>query len=154
VIHPSHLKYEQSRKMPYLAMMDRLKKFLSTSSGALIVVGYSFRDQHLNDVIIQSLQGTPSAAVFALMHGPLSNYSIAVQLAKERGNLSILATNGAVTGTKEHIWNEREEEPDTMLSGGAVEWKKGPKEEDSWQAYFKLGDFVSFGAFLQDISGK
>jgi len=154
VIHPSHLKYEQSRKMPYLAMMDRLKKFLSTSSSALIVVGYSFRDQHLNDMIIQSLQGTPSAAVFALMHGPLSNYSIGIKLARERGNLSILAADGAVTGTKEQIWKEMEEKPDTILPGGAVEWKKGSKEEDPWRACFKLGDFYSFGALLQDISGK
>ena len=30
LIYPSHLKYDQSRKMPYLAMLDRLKEFLLT----------------------------------------------------------------------------------------------------------------------------
>ncbi len=154
VIHPSHLKYEQSRKMPYLAMMDQLRKFLSTPSSAMIIVGYSFGDQHLNDVIIQSLQGTPSTAVFALMYGPLKNYSNAVTLAKERGNLSILAKDGTVTGTREQIWRELDEQPDSLLPSGTIEWKKGAKEDDPWKASLKLGDFNKFGAFLQDITGK
>jgi len=154
VIHPSHLKYEQSRKMPYLAMMDQLRKFLSTPSSAMIVVGYSFGDQHLNDVIVQSLQGTPSTAVFALMYGPLKNYTSAVSLAKERGNLSILAEDGTVTGTRKQIWRELDEQPDSLLPSGAIEWTKGAKEDDPWKASFKLGDFNSFGAFLQDIAGK
>ncbi len=154
VIHPSHLKYEQSRKMPYLAMMDQLRKFLSTPSSAMIIVGYSFGDQHLNDVIIQSLQGTPSTAVFALMYGPLKNYSDAATLAKERGNLSILAKDGTVTGTREQIWRELDEQPDSLLPSGTIEWKKGAKKDDPWKASLKLGDFNKFGAFLRDITGK
>jgi hypothetical protein len=153
VIHPSHLKYEQSRKMPYIAMMDRLRRFLSTPSSALIIVGYSFRDQHLNDVIIQGLQGTPSAVAFALMCDPLSNCSTAISLAKERVNLCLIAKDGAVIRTKETLWGEAEELPDLNLPGGAVEWTKGPGQNDSWKANFNLGDFRSFGSFLQDISG-
>lgn len=154
VIHPSHLKYEQSRKMPYLAMMDRLRKFLSTPSSVLIIIGYSFGDQHLNDVIVQSLQGTPSAAVFALMYGPLSKYSNAIILAKDRSNLSLLAEDGAVTGTKEKNWRQLDEKPDSILPEGAVEWTKGPDKDDPWEAKLNLGDFIFFGAFIQDISGK
>ncbi|MBW1715311.1 MAG: SIR2 family protein [Deltaproteobacteria bacterium] len=153
VIHPSHLKYEQSRKMPYLAMMDRLRKFLSTPSSAFVIIGYSFGDQHLNDVIVQSLQGTPSAAVFALMYGQLSECSIAVSLAKGRSNLTILAKDGAVTGTKEELWRNLDEKPDSVLPSSAIEWTKGKQKDDPWKANFKLGDFNCFGAFLQDISG-
>ena len=154
VIHPSHLKYDQSRKMPYLAMMDRLRKFLSTPSSALIIVGYSFGDQHLNDVIVQSLQGSPSTAVFALMYGQLSNYEEAVNLAKERANLTVIGENGVVIGTKEQYWRKLDEEPEPIVPAGAVEWSKSTEKSDSWEASFKLGDFVSFGAFLQDIAGK
>jgi len=154
VIHPSHLKYDQSRKMPYLAMMDRLRKFLSTPSSALIIVGYSFGDQHLNDVIVQSLQGSPSTAVFALMYGQLSNYEEAVNLAKERANLTVIGKNGVMIGTKEQYWKKLDEEPEPIVPAGAVEWSKSTEKGDSWEASFKLGDFVSFGAFLQDIAGK
>jgi len=153
VIHPSHLKYEQSRKMPYLAMMDRLRKFLSTPSSALIIVGYSFGDQHLNDVIVQGLQGMPSAAAFALMYGPLTNYSKGLNLAKERGNLSLLSEDGGVIGTKESFWGETAEQPDSNLPGKAVEWTKGSNNNDPWKGRLTLGDFKSFGSFLQDISG-
>jgi len=154
VIHPSHLKYEQSRKMPYLAMMDQLRKYLSTPSSVMIIIGYSFGDQHLNDVIIQSLQGSPSTAVFALMYGPLKEYLNAVTLAKGRGNLCILAKDGTVTGTREEKWREADEQPDSFLPSGIIEWKKGTKKDDPWKASLKLGDFNKFGVFLQDITGK
>lgn len=153
VIHPSHLKYEQSRKMPYLALMDRLRTFLSTPSTAMVVVGYSFGDQHLNDVIIQSLQGTPSTAVFALMYDTLSNHPTAVSIATSRSNLSLIAKDGAVIGTKETLWRETSEKPDSNLPEGAVVWEPETEECKSWKASFKLGDFVCFGAFLQSISG-
>ncbi len=154
VIHPSHLKYEQSRKMPYLAMMDRLKKFLSVSSSALIIIGYSFGDQHLNDVIIQGLQGSPTTIVFALMCGSLSDYTNAMMLAKERGNLSVIAKDGAVIGTKEIQWLESEEKPESNLPIGAVEWSKVTPEDTFWKPSVEIGDFKIFGSLLQDISGE
>jgi hypothetical protein len=57
LIHPSHLKYDESRKMPYLAMMDRLKAFLAKARAVLIICGYSFRDVHINSLISQALAG-------------------------------------------------------------------------------------------------
>jgi len=35
LIYPSHLKYDQSRRMPYLAMLDRLRTFLDPDSTVL-----------------------------------------------------------------------------------------------------------------------
>jgi hypothetical protein len=154
VIHPSHLKYEQSRKMPYLAMMDRLKKFLNTPSSALIIVGYSFGDQHLNDVIVQGLQGTPSATVFALLYGELNAYIDAVNLAKQRGNLSLIASDGGIIGTKETLWKESSVQPESDSRLNVVEWSRKKRDNDVWRASFKLGDFIFFGLFLQEISGR
>lgn len=61
MIFPSHLKYDQSRRMPYLAMLDRLKAFFHGNAAGsrnaigrqqddaprLIICGYSFLDDHL-----------------------------------------------------------------------------------------------------------
>lgn len=153
VIHPSHLKYEQSRKMPYLALMDRLRRFLNAPSTALIAVGYSFRDQHLNDVIIQSLQGTPSTAVFALMYGVLSDYEIAVDIAKSRSNLTLIARDGAIVGTKAGTWREVSEKPESKLPDRTVEWTTKAGGRELWVASLELGNFLCFGALLQSISG-
>jgi hypothetical protein len=60
IIHPSHLKYDQSRKMPYLALIDRLNKFLRQNSAVLIISGYSFSDDHLNDTILNALKANPT----------------------------------------------------------------------------------------------
>lgn len=154
VIHPSHLKYEESRKMPYLAMMDRLKRFLGTPSSAFFIIGYSFRDQHLNYVIIEGLQGSPSSSAFALLYGPLSAYPNAISLAKDRGNLTLIAKDGAVIGTKEFLWKEGDSFPDSDLPKGTVEWVQDPSRKDIWKASFNLVDFKNFGDFLLDISGK
>jgi hypothetical protein len=154
VIHPSHLKYEESRKMPYLAMMDRLKRFLSIPSSAFLINGYSFRDQHLNYVIIQGLQASPSSSAFALLYGPLSGYPSAISLAKDRGNLTLIAKDGAIIGTKEFLWREADAFPESDLPKGAVEWVQDPDKKDVWKASFNLVDFKSFGDFLLDISGK
>jgi len=151
VIHPSHLKYEQSRKMPYLALMDRLRKFLSTPSAALVIIGYSFRDQHLNDVILQSLQGTPSAVAFALMFGPLSSNENGTCIAKNRANLNLIAENGAIIRTKETFWKEVGEKPETDFPG-IIDWTSDAGAA-SWKVRCNLGDFRCFGLFLQGIVG-
>ncbi|MCY4028108.1 MAG: SIR2 family protein, partial [Acidobacteria bacterium] len=57
LIHPSHLKYDESRRMPYLVMIDRLKAFLRNERRpvALFVVGHSFSDDHLNATLLEGL---------------------------------------------------------------------------------------------------
>ena len=71
MIFPSHLKYDQSRRMPYLAMLDRLKAFFhgkpmgsrgdvvrqGEEAPRLVVCGYSFLDDHLNEVLLDGLRG-------------------------------------------------------------------------------------------------
>jgi hypothetical protein len=69
LIYPSHLKYEESRKMPYLALIDQLNRFIRKKSSLLILSGYSFNDGHLNDTIINALTANPTAMVLGLMYG-------------------------------------------------------------------------------------
>ena len=40
LIYPSHLKYDQSRQMPYFAMLDRLRVFLRSDQCILVTCGY------------------------------------------------------------------------------------------------------------------
>ncbi|TKJ39109.1 SIR2 family protein [candidate division LCP-89 bacterium B3_LCP] len=154
VIHPSHLKYEQSRKMPYLAMIDRLRAFLKEPSPFLIVCGYSFRDDHLNEVLVQGLEGNPNGVVFALIYKSLKDYPKAISLAEKRPNLNILAEDEAVIGTRRAGWTEKQDLSDFDRSPG-VEWVLKEKQggEGLRQSHFKLGDFTAFGDFLLDITG-
>lgn len=155
VIHPSHLKYDESRRMPYLAMIDRLRAFLKQSSSVLVICGYSFRDDHINEVLVQGLQANPTATAFALLFSKLGRCSKAIPLAQERSNLSLLAQDEAVIGTRRNAWFER---PDDMIdksSGPWITWIDGDmkREKPTKRAQLSLGDFIVFGDFLQELIG-
>lgn len=156
VIHPSHLKYEESRRMPYLAMMDQLRSFLKQPSAVLVVCGYSFRDQHINDVLRQGLRGNNSAIVFALLFGEVGSCSQAVSLAKEQANLSLLAKDGSVVGGLEQNWLQKDEEGIPKEATKWITWSPvDPKNKGSkLKAEFLLGDFVQFGDFLSELIGE
>lgn len=156
VIHPSHLKYEQSRRMPYLAMIDRLRAFLKLPTAALIICGYSFRDEHINEVIIQGLECTPSAIAFALLFGAIDNYPQALALANRRFNLSLLAQDGAVVRGQKSKWLEKEAESIVGENNKWIRWVPVEPEVEGGRskAEFTLVDFAVFGDFLQELVGS
>lgn len=149
MIYPSHLKYDQSRRMPYLAMLDRLRSFLARGQAVLVTNGYSFLDQHLNEVILHGLRSNPTAVCFGLLFGPRSNYSDVLAKARMHPNLSLLAADGAVLGTIERDWRQ-DEQTGHPLHGIAVT-KKDPSDgadPSATSCEFLLGDFQVFGEFM------
>jgi len=56
VIYPSKEKYDSSRKQPFLAYFDRLKNYLLNGELLFIFTGYSFSDQHINEIIFNCLR--------------------------------------------------------------------------------------------------
>jgi hypothetical protein len=149
MIYPSHLKYDESRRMPYLAMLDRLRTFLTHGQAVLVTCGYSFGDQHLNEVILQGLSGNPTAVCFGLLFGDRGISSEAVARARKQPNLSLLAVDGAVLGTVEGDW-ETVDKSGHAMHGVAVQTGalKGRTSCPDAQNKFILGDFMAFGKFL------
>ncbi len=166
MIFPSHLKYDQSRRMPYLAMLDRLKAFfrgsLMKSHGVsgryeedaprLVVCGYSFLDDHLNEVLLDGLRGNRNAQCFALMHSNVEDHPRVVKYAEKQANLTVLAKNGAVVGTRVGLYRPgtpsiKDHEPwlyeEVLTTSGA------PVN----QVRCRLGDFHYFGLFLEQLCG-
>lgn len=154
VIHPSYLKYQEGRRLPYLAMVDRLRAFIKQPTATLVLCGYSFRDDHINEVIIQGLQSTQTAMAFGLLFGKLSEYPAAVALATARANLSLLALDGAVVSTRKARWPEKNKEAVSDVGAG-VRWRASDpaNEKGVLIAEFTLGDFAVLGNFLRDLSG-
>lgn len=114
LIYPSHLKYEQSRKMPYLALIDQLTRFIRQQSSLLILSGYSFNDEHLNDTIINALKSNPNAMVIALLFGKLESYSTkSLSLALHRSNLAFWGEDEAIIGTVRGKWVNHQQYDDS-----------------------------------------
>lgn len=56
VIYPSKEKYDLSRRQPFLVYFDRLKNYLLSGELLFIFTGYSFLDQHINEIIFNCLR--------------------------------------------------------------------------------------------------
>lgn len=153
MIFPSHLKFDQSRRMPYLAMLDRLRAFFQGKDAPrLVVCGYSFLDDHLNEVLLDGLRGNRNAQCFALMYSGLDQHPRVVEYAQRQSNLTVLAWDGAVVGTR--LGGYR-----AGTAGGQehAPWlvEETPTAGDSNEAYprSRLGDFHYFGLFLEQLCG-
>lgn len=147
MIYPSHLKYDQSRRMPYLAMLDRLRAFLGRGQAVLVTCGYSFADQHLNEVILHGLRSNPNAICFGLLYGNRSAYADALAKARIHPNLSLLAADGAVLGTVERDWRA-DEQLGHPLHEVSVTSCEATEANAAKNCKFLLGDFKCFGDFL------
>lgn len=136
LIHPSELKYDESRRMPYLAMMDRLRHFLKQPSAFLVTIGYSFADDHLNEVIIQGVRGNPTAASYALFFKELEKERAANRVSGSLPtNLTFVAKDaGVVRGTR-GPWANLQDEPTGTTPTTTT-----------------LGDFGTFAAFVRSLA--
>lgn len=156
LIYPSHLKYDQSRQMPYYAMLDRLRVFLRSDQCVLLTCGYSFADEHINAYIGQGLAGNPNAACVAMLFGDRAKSPKAIELAKRHANLTLLAADGGVIGTIERDWHceSKTTNPAFVIAVGTEvsdTRSQAPPEQCKWL----LGDFAAFGLFLaQQLSSR
>lgn len=154
LIYPSHLKYDQSRKMPFLALSDQLSHFLKQPSAALIMCGYSFNDEHINDTIVNALKSNPTAIVIALLFGRMQNekseiaYSKGVEIASHRHNICFWTDDEAIIGTNKGKWSKPSGEIDDDLKRFILF-----NEEDD-ASFIKMGDFKLFADFLSSLIGQ
>ena len=149
LIYPSHLKYDQSRQMPYYAMLDRLRVFLRTEQCVLVTCGYSFADEHINAIISQGLSGNSNAACLGMIFNDRSDALKGVELAKRHGNLTLLAADGGVVGTIDRAWDSVMKEdnpayPIAVATDVPARRTAAPADRCKWL----LGDFAALGRLL------
>ncbi len=149
LIYPSHLKYDESRQMPYYAMLDRLRVFLRSGQCVLLTCGYSFADEHINAYISQGLSGNPDAACLGMVFNDRVEAPKAIVLAKRHANFSLLAADGAVVGTVERNWDtEVKDSHPAFAIAVAKDLPDGRTNAPPDRCKWLLGDFAAFGQFL------
>ena len=104
LIYPSNLKYQESRKLPYIALIERLRELL-TKEVVLLTCGYSWQDEHINDTILNALNKNPISSVFAFLH--VDNLSDSIKtLSEKNSNISIYGKKQAIINTKLEKWDQ------------------------------------------------
>ncbi len=146
LVFPEHLKYEQTQKAPYAALLDRLRAFLDTSDTLLISVGFSFADAHISARIDEGLASNPAASVFAFQYQKLENEVHASGLARRLPNFSLYARDAAIVNGAEGPWRVPNELPSKDWGPIRASYWSPPAEGES--AEFTLGAIESFAQFF------
>lgn len=144
VIYPSKEKYDSSKKQPFIAYFDRLKNYLLSGELLFIFTGYSFSDQHINEIIFNCLRQNNrlTALVFFFQDSEVENLH---KQTSSYMNLNVFGPTKAI------------------INGNLGEWEyietdlKPNERKDYWDeggAKFKLGDFNELVKFLISNSGR
>lgn len=145
LIYPEALKYDQTKKMPYTALFDRLRAFLMTPDTLLIACGFSFADAHISAVIQESLSANPSASVFAFQYGKFESGANASALAYARSNMNVYFCDAAVINGVRAPWKVGQLPNKDWGPIRASYWSQQEKAEPE---EFILGDFSVLAPFF------
>lgn len=176
LIYPSTLKYNDSKKQPYTALGDRLSHFLRQPDTILIICGYSFGDEHINERILTALKSNTLAHVCVLYHdiqwneGKRNGYlfteeTMLAKLAKENSKMSIFGCRSAVIGCQYGKWRlKREPDKEDTININLYFDEDAPnnpyevinneaKGEEKWtgEGELKITDFKCFVDFIQSM---
>lgn len=162
VIYPSLLKYDDSRKQPYISYIDRLCSFLKKDDAVLFICGYSFGDDHINEAIVNSVAQSKSSAVIAFVFDDLNEKSPSVEIGSRSQKMLICGNRKALIGGVFGDWKLKREPAkedfdfiDQYYDRDApVPIKeKGKDDEDTqYTGNLKLTDFKKFVEFLISLT--
>lgn len=68
IIYPRHSKFELSYSQPFLEMMSRLQIALRQPNTGLLIIGFGFNDEHINQPIVSAVRS--NVALKAMVVGP------------------------------------------------------------------------------------
>ncbi len=145
VIYPSKDKYDSSRKQPFIAYFDRLKNYLISGELLFIFTGYSFSDQHINDLIFNCLRTNNRLYAIVLFFKDEEVENL-YKLSSSYLNLSVFGPTKAIINGQLGEWEFNKDD-----------LKPGESSDSFWDEATNsllLGDFKKLVNFLILSSGK
>lgn len=129
-IYPSDTKYDESRRVPFIVLQDRLRRALYQPETLMLISGYSFADQHINEMIFDAAQHRPRSEVVVFCFSDIPY---------------VLAERATVTPNLQAVGPS-----EAVLSGVRADWEKpSDAPQDLWpQNSLGLGNFANLASFL------
>ncbi len=146
VIYPSKEKYDSSRKQPFIAYFDRLKNFLSSGELLFIFTGFSFSDQHINEIIFNCLRQNNRLFCIVLCFTDAEVENLHKLTKSSYMNLNVFGPKKAIVNGTLGDW--------TFDKAILKDTEKYDTYWDEGKAELKLGDFNELVNFLITYSGK
>jgi hypothetical protein len=145
VIYPSKEKYDSSKKQPFIAYFDRLKNYLLSGELLFVFTGYSFSDQHINEIIFNCLRQNNRLTALVFFFQDSEVESLHKQTSSYM-NLNVFGPKKAIINGNLGEWE--------YISADLKPNEKADSFWDETDGKFKLGDFNELVNFLISNSGK
>lgn len=145
VIYPSKEKYDSSKKQPFIAYFDRLKNYLLSGELLLVFTGYSFSDQHINEIIFNCLRQNNRLTVLVFFFQDSEVENLHKQTSSYM-NLNVFGPKKAIINGNLGEWEYDSADLKTNEKSDSY-WNDGKSE-------FTLGDFNELVNFFITNSGK
>lgn len=145
VIYPSKEKYDSSKKQPFIAYFDRLKNYLLSGELLFIFTGYSFSDQHINEIIFNCLRQNNRLTVLVFFFQDSEVENLHKQTSSYM-NLNVFGPKKAIINGNLGEWEYNSADLKTNEKSDSF-WNNGKSE-------FTLGDFNELVNFFITNSGK
>lgn len=144
IIYPSKEKYNLSRKEPFIAYFDRMKQYLQRGELVFICSGYSFSDQHINDIIFNAMRQNKRLYVMVLCYSD-NQVDAMSPYATAHMNLCVMGPTKMIASGIEREWIY-DDSTDADV-GYKLYWNETTNQ-------FTLGDFKKLIDFLIENSGR
>lgn len=137
-IYPSDAKYDESRRVPFIVLQDRFRRALHQPETLMIISGYSFNDEHINEMIYSAIKRRPRSEYIAFCFDNIPE--TLEEVATTSPNLQAVGKSKAI------------------LNGVLGKWKK--PELDSVPCYlwntegFSLVNFANLASYLAKSSAS
>lgn len=138
-IYPSDAKYEESRRVPFIVLQDRLRRALHTPETLVLIAGYSFGDDHLNEMIFDAAARRERSEFVVFFYAGLP--PLLCERAGRTPNVQLIGRTEAVLGGVRADWKAPMDATPDLWEGG----------EDGRLA---LPDFTHLASYLARSSGR
>ena len=117
-IYPSDTKYEESRRVPFVVLQDRFRRAMHQPETLVIISGYSFGDDHLNELLFDAATRRERSEFVAFC------YSDIPQTLAERAtitpNLQVVSGREAILGGVRGEWKPPEDTSPNLWDDGQL----------------------------------
>ena len=103
-IYPSDTKYDDSRRVPFLVLQDRFRRALHQPETLVLISGYSFSDDHLNELIFDAATRRERSEFLAFLYSDIPD--ALAERAEITPNLQIISRTEAIIGGIRADWKE------------------------------------------------
>lgn len=95
IVYPSAVKKSYTLDLPYSELFRQFASTITQSQSVLITVGYSFADEHFNDIIFQALSNPTFTLIIVDFKGTATSY---IQRIKDLNDSRVIILQGSFFG--------------------------------------------------------